>query len=102
MRKGQTRRIVVGLLVMQLVIFGASLGPALWTVSVFCTAYTSSPLQLFGWIHVVFAGLFVFGLASLLWPRLRIPYAILLGVALSALPVQARLVQQGRLYCDAF
>ena len=94
-------KVVVGLLVLQIVIFLLSLGPALMTISVFCTASRSSSLERFGWIHLALAALFFFfGLASLPWARLRWPYVILLLLGLSTLPVQASLVQRGSLYCE--
>lgn len=73
-----------------------------WAISIFCTATRDPALDAFGWLHVVYAGLFLLGLIALMWQRLRLPYAIALALSLLALPVQYWLVHEERLYCDAF
>jgi cytochrome c oxidase subunit IV len=73
-----------------------------WAISIFCTATRDPALDAFGWIHFVYAGLFLSGLLAIMWRRLRLPYAIVLALSLLALPVQYWLVHDERLYCDAF
>ncbi len=58
--------------------------------------------MLFGILHLSFAALFVVGLASLRFARLRIAYVTVATVGMCLLPVQHVLVNEGRLTCDTF
>ena len=90
------------LLITQLGIFllGMDAG-AFASITVFCTGPASSGLSLiFGLLHLLFLGLFVVGIASLAFHRVRLPYIGILTVALLMIPVQASLVLNGTLSCD--
>lgn len=89
---------VLLLLAGQGVLAWLSMGP-LAEISLFCTG-AKGRLEFFGFLHLLFAGLFVLGLVSLAWSRIRLVYAALIVVSLLALPVQARLVDRGQLHCD--
>jgi hypothetical protein len=92
--------LVAALLAVQLGVLVASFGPWL-QVSIFCTGPRSSTLAgLFGAVHMLFAGLLLVGALSVRFPSLRLPYAALLVVGLTALPMQASLVSNGQLKCD--
>ena len=98
-REKITLAIVLLLLAVQGGLAWMSMGP-LSKISVFCTGTRSSSLEAFGYVHVLFAGLFVLGLISLIWTRMRVVYAALIVASLLALPVQASLVDRGQLHCD--
>jgi len=95
------RLIVAALLALQLLLLWLSLGP-LDRASVFCTGPRSSTLAgLFGGLHLLFLALAVLGVVSLRFARLRLLYAALLVLGVAALPIQAKLVSNGQLRCDA-
>lgn len=73
-----------------------------WAISLFCTASHDPALRAVGYVHVVYAALFLIGLVAIGWRGLRLPYAIALALSLTALPIQYWLVHEKRLYCDAF
>ena len=92
--------VVAALLFTQLVVLFLSLGP-LVSSSVFCTGPSASSIAgLFGVVHLLFSALLALGALSIRFEVLRLPYAVLLLIGLSALPVQAHLVSTGRLQCD--
>lgn len=94
------RLIVAVLLALQLSLLWLSLGP-LDRVSVFCTGPRSSAIAgVFGGLHLLFLGLGVLGIVSLRFARLRLFYAVLLILGVTALPIQAKLVSDGQLRCD--
>ena len=71
-------------------------------VSLFCTGPAASKLGwLFGGLHLLFLALLMCGALSFVFPRLRLPYVVILCAALAVLPVQASLVHQRVLSCDA-
>lgn len=84
----------------QAVLFWVSLQAA-FEISVFCTATRVPSLELFGYVHLTYLVLLLFGLLSLVWSRIRLAYILLISLALVALPVQVWLVKNDRLYCDA-
>lgn len=88
------------MLVLQICLCWLSLSEVM-AMSIFCTGPRLPSLAWFGYIHFVFAGIFLLGLASLPWPRIRMPYIVLLLLTLPALPLQIWLVGQGYLGCDA-
>lgn len=88
------------LLLVQLAIGGASI-TEFPVISIFCTASHDAALSKFGYVHVLYGGLFLLGMVSLTWKRGRLPYAVLLTLSLFALPMQYWLVHSGQLYCDA-
>lgn len=69
------------------------------TFSIFCTAGHGWLPKAYATLHLGFAGLVVMGLAALRWPRLRLAYAVLLGVGLVVLTFQPALVASGQLTC---
>jgi hypothetical protein len=92
--------IVAALCVTQLVVLSFSLGPLL-SASIFCTGPNASSIAvLFGVIHLCLLALLGIGVLSIRFEILRLPYAVLLLIGLSALPFQAHLVSTGRLQCD--
>jgi hypothetical protein len=93
------RWIVIGLLGSQLLLFWLSLD-ALFEIGVFCTWAGSMPLALFGYVHLLYALLFLLGAASIFQPVLRLPYVAAILIALTALPVQIWLVRHHYLQCD--
>ena len=93
--------LVAALLLLQIVLGGLATNGA-WEISAWCTAPTSSPWSLvFGLVHVALLGLLIFGLLSLRFVRWRLAYVSLLAACLLALPIQAILVWNGTLWCDA-
>jgi len=56
---------------------------------------------LFSVVHLLFLALLLMGALSVRFRWLRVPYAALLILGLAALPVQANLVSNGQLECDA-
>ena len=91
---------MAALLLLQVGLAGLSTD-SLWQISVFCTAPASSPWSLvFGLVHALLLGLLIFGLFSLHFVRLRLPYIALVTAALIALPIQALFVTRGTLWCD--
>lgn len=92
--------LVSSLLIFQALLAFISFDPG-WTINIFCSATHEPALELFGLIHTIYAVLFLIGLASLKWPRFRLFYAVAITLSLLALPVQAWLVQEERLYCDS-
>jgi len=88
------------LLIFQSLLAIISFDPS-WTINIFCSATREPALELFGLIHAIYTVLFLVGLASLMWQRLRLFYIIAIALSLLALPVQAWLVQEERLYCDS-
>lgn len=99
------QRLIVGaIMIVQVAILFISLDTN-W--SIICTAPAGlrpQSVQLawwFGLLHFMFLGLLLFALTSFIWPRLRLWYVVLLCLGLAVLPLQARLVEQGVLYCDS-
>ena len=92
--------LVASLLLLQVIVFWLSMN--IWMqISVFCTGPASSPLSIpFGLLHLLLLVLSLFGLTSLRVARLRLPYIVVLTLALILLGVQALLVANGLLTCD--
>ena len=90
---------VIVLLILQVTLFYISLN-TFTKISVFCTATTIRALELFGYIHLAYIALFMFGLSSLFWKRGRLVYLLGIGIMLLALPIQVRLVANETLFCD--
>jgi hypothetical protein len=88
--------VVAALLLIQAGLFVLSL-VAFFEMSFLCT-YSAS--LRFGLLHLVFLGLFVLGVGSLSVVGLRLPYIVLLTLALLMLSVQVALVWKGVLVCD--
>lgn len=101
MTETEQRLGVIILLIFQALLAILSFG-GVWAIGIFCTATREPALEVFGSVHFVYAGLFLIGLVALAWRRLRLVYAIALALSLLALPIQAWLVHEERLYCDAF
>lgn len=57
--------------------------------------------MILGLAHFAFAILFIFGFLALFAAELRVPYILAIALTLCALPVQAVLVHNGLLTCDA-
>lgn len=94
------RLVVAALLAVQLSLLWLSFGP-LDRASVFCTGPNSSAIAgVFGGLHLLFLGLAILGVVSLRFARLRLLYAVLLLLGVTALPLQAKLVSDGQLRCD--
>jgi len=88
------------LLIFQASLFVLSMD-ALMEMSVFCTGPASSALSVpFGLLHLLFVGLLLMGITSLVVAKLRLPYIALLTVALLMLLVQVLLVWNDVLICD--
>jgi len=104
MKRGTLRNIdlwgVVALLGCQALLLWLSLD-VFFKIGAFCTGAGSRLLSLFGYVHFAFAALLLLGLVSLARPALRLPYLVAIAVALTALPVQAWLVDHHYLLCDA-
>jgi len=90
---------VVALLAAQVILFILSMGE-LAAISVFCTATGGEMPPIFTIIHFTYLGLFLFGIASLFWPRARKFYIVAILLALLALPIQAWLLDSGYLHCQ--
>ncbi len=90
---------VIALLVTQVLLFWLSLD-AIMAISMFCTVTTGSSPPIFGFIHLAYLVLFVFGVFSLFWRRARLAYLAAIMVALMALPMQAWLLKNDKLQCD--
>lgn len=93
------RWIVLTLLGSQLLLLWLSLD-TIFEIGVFCTWAGSMPLALFTYVHLLYALLFLLGGASIFQPVLRLPYAIAIMIALTALPAQFWLVRHHYLQCD--
>ena len=92
------RTLIYALLILQVVIFLTSVE---WSqISLLCTLSTSKQWGWIAYIHGMFLALLLLGLISFIWPRLRLWYVVLLCLGLAVLPLQARLVEQGVLFCD--
>lgn len=95
------RLIVAVLIALQLCLLWLSMG-AFDRASVFCTGPSSSGIAaVFGALHLMFVALMVLGAVSLRFARFRLVYAVLLLQGITALPLQAKLVADGQLQCDA-
>ena len=92
--------ITIGLLIGQIVLLWLSMD-ALPSISIFCTVARSSWPGALGHFHFLYPALFIFGVAALFWPRGRPIYAALACLSLLALPLQAQMVRDGQLSCDA-
>jgi hypothetical protein len=99
---GKVGTALVGtLLAMQVTLLCLGMGQ-LPQITFFCTAPASSPLSVpFGLLHLLLLCLLIVGLPSLHFVRLRLYYVVLFIAVLSALPIQAALVSNGTLWCDA-
>jgi hypothetical protein len=91
---------VIGLLVVQVVLFFLSLSE-LMAISVFCSVTGGSLPPIFTIVHFTYLGLFLLGIASLFWQRGRKIYIVAISIALLALPLQAWLLDHGQLQCRA-
>jgi len=92
--------VVLALLVLQLIVFWVTLGP-LDKMSVFCTGPNGSSMaMMFGVVHLALLVLLGLGAFAVRFHTLRLAYAVLLLVCLSALPIQGHLVSSGALQCD--
>ncbi|MEO6386985.1 MAG: hypothetical protein ABIT16_12225 [Croceibacterium sp.] len=94
--------LISALLLIQFALFLLSLDAgAFLYISAFCTGPAASRLGLlFGSLHLVLVMLFLMGLLSLSFARLRLAYIGLVMISLALLPVQATFVSQGALTCD--
>jgi len=92
--------IIVALIGVQLALLYLSL-TSLLQISLFCTGPRSGPDgTIFTAVHYLLLALLVMGIASIHYRKLRLAYALLLLVSLTALPFQARFVETGALQCD--
>lgn len=95
--------LVIALLVAQAALFLLSMDAGgSERFSIFCTGPASSGLGLaFSLLHLFLALLVPLGLTALRFARVRLVYAGLTLLVLAMLPLQANLVKQGVLTCDA-
>ena len=100
-RGRQGAALVAFFLLVQVAVLWTSVG-GYEEISAFCTGPSSSKLSwLFGGLHLLFLALLVAGPLSFAFWKLRAPYVGILIAALIILPVQASLVNQRVLSCDA-
>ena len=92
--------LIAACLIGQLIILYISFD-AYMAISPFCTVATDGLRILFGLLHLSLFAVFVLGSLALVLPNLRRFYLVFLGLGLIALSVQAVLVQNGQLTCDA-
>ena len=98
---GDWTRVAVGLLlVVQVILFLVSIS-SFMAISVFCSVTTRGAPPFVTIVHFAYLGLFLFGIASLFFWRLgRKIYVAAIIVALTALPLQLWLLENGYLRCD--
>lgn len=90
---------VTSLLILQVLIFVASLGE-FSQISIFCSVSRNGLPELLGWMHAFYLALFMIGLIGLSVRRVAVAYLIALPVALLYLPFQIWALDAGFMYCD--
>ena len=90
---------VIVLLIAQVVLFLISLDTFM-AISIFCSVTTGASPPIFSFVHFAYLGLFLLGILSLFWRRVRLVYLVGISVALVALPVQVWMLENDKLQCD--